>query len=228
MLGVAVSSASLACGAGVPHVRALIGAIASQAHSNPFFGIDGVRLLAEGVTPQQLVGRLLDGDPGRQLRQLLIVDGRGQTAGFTGSECLSWAGHRSGEGYVVGGNRLAGEVVLSAMANAFELAAESELPARLLRALEAGQLAGGDRAGKRSAGLLVFFDEDYRYYDLRVDDHADPVVELGRIFDLKRADRCAAGDWRPTREQPLEPGLLERWPAIKAGSEHLVPTEVPR
>jgi uncharacterized Ntn-hydrolase superfamily protein len=227
MLGVATSSASLASGSAAPSVQTGTGAIASQAVGNPFLGIDGLRLLSQGLTPKQVVADLLPSDPGRELRQLLIVDGRGRTAAFTGSECLNWAGHREGDGYVAGGNRLAGQDVLVAMGEAYENARVEELPERLVRALEAGDSEGGDRGGRQSAGLLVYYDQDYRYYDLRVDDHPDPVTELRRIFELKKADRARLGRWRPTRESPLEPGFMEKWPAIKAALEREA-AEVPR
>ncbi len=217
MLGVATSSASLACGAAAPTVQTHTGAIASQAFGNPFFGIDGLRLLSSGLAPEQVVAQLPSADPGRELRQLLVVDGHGRAAAFTGGECMPWAGHRIGAGYVAGGNRLAGEQVASAMAAAFEGSAEHDLPDRLVSALEAGETAGGDRGGRQSAALLVAYDQDYKYFDLRVDDHAEPVAELRRIFEMKKSERLKLGNWRPTREATLPPGFLERWPLIRAG-----------
>jgi uncharacterized Ntn-hydrolase superfamily protein len=219
MLGVATSSASLASGASVPSVRAGTGAIASQAFGNPFFGIDGLLLLADGLAPGQAVHELLAADPGGELRQLVIVDGQGRTAAFTGLECLRWAAHQSGHGYVVAGNRLAGQQVLVAMAEAFEQSVEHELPERLMRALESGQSAGGDRAGRQSAALFVAYDQDYSYYDLRVDDHSQPIAELRRIFELKRDSGQDLGNWRPTRDAPIEPGFLENWPQLKVELE---------
>ncbi len=216
MLGVAVASASLACGSAAPFVRNSVGAVATQAFGNPFLGIDGLRLLAEGLTPDEVVSTLLPADPGRDFRQLLIVDASGRTSSHTGGECLTWAGVRTGEGYIAGGNRLAGEQVVSAMAKAFEAADDEPFPERLVRSLEAGDLAGGDRGSRQSAALVVFWDQDYRYYDLRVDDHAEPVAELRRIFEMKKSERLRLGSWRPTREATLPPGFLERWPQIKA------------
>jgi uncharacterized Ntn-hydrolase superfamily protein len=211
MLGVSVSSASLGSGAWVPSVKTATGAIASQAFGNPFFGIDGLRLLDEGLTAEQVVAELLPHDQGREYRQLLIVDGCGRTAAFTGSKCLRWASHQAGEQFVAGGNTLTGEHVLLAMTDAFSETGDQELPERLVRALEAGDAAGGDRRGRQSAALLVTYDQEYRYYDLRVDDHPDPVHELRRLFELRKSGRARLGDWRPTRESPLEPGFLERY-----------------
>jgi len=211
MLGVATASASLGSGAWAPSVKTATGAIASQAFGNPFFGIDGLRLLDQGLTAQEVIAALLPNDPGREFRQLLIVDGGGRTAAFTGSKCLRWAGHTAGEGFVAGGNTLAGERVVLAMTDAFVQSGEEDLAERLVRAVEAGDAAGGDRRGRQSAGLLVCYDQDYRYYDLRVDDNPDPVKELRRLYELRKAGLARLGDWRPTRDEPLEPGFFERY-----------------
>lgn len=219
MLGVATASKALAAGAAVPYVRAGVGAIASQSFGNPFLGFDGLKLLAEGASPQDVLSRLLPDDPGRDLRQVLVVDARGRTAAHTGATCIAWAGHREGEGYVVGGNLLARERVIEAMAQAFEESEHEELPERLLRALEAGQDAGGDRRGKQSAGVLVLDRDEHPYIDLRVDDHAEPVAELRRILELKMAERRAAGGFRLTRETLLPPGALDRFAQVKAAME---------
>jgi uncharacterized Ntn-hydrolase superfamily protein len=218
MLGVAASSRALATGAAVPFARAGVGAIATQSFVNPFLGIDGLRLLEEGTCPEEVLSRLLPQDPGKDVRQVLIVDAQGRTAAFTGSLCILWAGHRLGDGYVVGGNILMGEQVVEAMAKAFEDSAEEELPERLMRALEAGQAAGGDRRGRQSAGLLVMAQEEYPYLDLRVDDHEEPVRELRRIFEVNKREWQADvhGDFRPTREVPLPPAFLEMLAKAKA------------
>jgi uncharacterized Ntn-hydrolase superfamily protein len=218
-LGVATASASLACGAWVPSVQTGTGAIASQAFSNPFFGIDGFRLLSDGMAAEQVVADLQQGDPGRDVRQLLVVDAHGRAAGFTGGECISWAGHHIGQGYVAGGNTLTGEHALTAMVAAFEVAEDEELTERLVRVLEAGDAAGGDRRGRQAAALLVAYDQEYRYFDLRVDHHPTPVAELRRIFEMRVADKARWGGWRPTREAPLPPGFLEQWSSIKATHE---------
>ncbi len=219
MLGVATSSRSLAAGAAVPFVEASVGAIASQSAGNPYLGIDGLRLLEQGVPPEEVLSQLLRQDPGKEIRQVLIVDSEGDAAAFTGSQCISWAGHRLGDGYVVGGNILASEDVIEGMARAFENSGDKKLPERLMLALEAGQAAGGDRRGKQSAGLLLMDKTENPYFDLRVDDHEEPVQELRRIFEMKKGAREAHGGSRPTREAPLLPGALERFLKIKASIE---------
>lgn len=185
-LGVAVSTAVPAVGVINPFARAWVGAIATQAVSNPHLGIDGLNLLAQGLSAAQVLERLLGADADREKRQLSIVDAHGTAAAFTGKKAHPWKGHRVGQGYVVAGNLLVGEETLAAMAAAFE-EAQGTLAERLLLAVEAGQAAGGDRRGKVSAALLVVKDQEYPHLDLRVDEHPAPVAELRRIFDIYTA-----------------------------------------
>jgi uncharacterized Ntn-hydrolase superfamily protein len=189
MLGVATSSKALAAGGLVPYCRSGVGAVASQSFVNPYLGIDGLALLEQGLTAERALDRLIEGDPGRDVRQVAIVDRDGRVAAYTGDMCVPWAGHLLGTGYVCLGNILAGEAVVAAMARAFEASVDEELPERLMRALEAAQAAGGDRRGRQSAGIKVFAAEEYPYCDVRVDDHAEPVAELRRVFEVfKRED----------------------------------------
>jgi len=183
-LGVATSSKALAAGGGVPYCRAGVGAIASQSFSNPYLGIDGLALLEQGLPAERALERVIESDAGRDLRQLGIVDKEGRVAAYTGERCIDWAGHVPGGGYVCLGNMLTGEDVAKAMATAFERSIEEELPERLIRALEAGQEAGGDRRGRQSAGIHVVQTEEYPYCDLRVDDHPEPVAELRRVLTI--------------------------------------------
>jgi uncharacterized Ntn-hydrolase superfamily protein len=215
-LGAAVASASLACAAHVLNVRGGVGAIASQASGNPFYAPDGLRLLAEGHAPEDIIATLTAPDPYRELRQLLIVDANGNTAGFTGSECLTAATHRAGNGYIAGGNRLA-EGVIDAMCAAFESSAEKELSERLLLTLEAGDAEGGDRGGRQSAGMLVAEHPDFARYNLRVDDHEAPLPELRRLLALRieNLGKFGMAGFTPTRERPLPPGFLEKWTELK-------------
>lgn len=185
-LGVAVSTAIPAVGAINPFARAGVGAIATQGWSNPYLGIDGLSLLAQGLSAAEVLEQLLKVDPDKERRQLSIVDACGGVAAFTGDEVQPWKGHRTGEGYVTAGNFLISGETIQAMAEAFETAC-GPLGERLLLALEAGQAIGGDRRGKVSAALLVVRDEEYPYVDLRVDEHAEPVAELRRIFDIYAA-----------------------------------------
>ena len=182
MLGVGTASRALAAGGIVPQCRTGVGAIASQAFTNPYLGIDGLTLLEQGLTAARTLERVVESDRGRDLRQVAIVDRDGHTAASTGAKCIPWAGQVEGGSYVCLGNILASEEVAKAMALAFEVSVDEELPERLLRALEAGQEAGGDRRGRQSAAIRVVHTEDYPYCDLRVDDHPDPIAELRGVF----------------------------------------------
>jgi len=184
-LGVCVSTAVPAVGSRVPHIEAGIGAIASQAKTNIFYGINGLKLLKAGLSPQAALEAMLKEDPDRESRQVIIINKEGRTAAFTGKETIGWKGHLVGEDYVVAGNMLVGNQVIGAMAQTFKNS-EGELAERLLKALEVGQEAGGDKRGRMSAALLVAGAEqrgNRPILDLRINEHPNPVGELRRVFE---------------------------------------------
>jgi uncharacterized Ntn-hydrolase superfamily protein len=187
--GVAVASRVLAAGYIVPWAKAGAGAIATQAYANVDYGIEGLELLAQGLSAEEALERLRENDAEDRLRQVAIIDAAGTVAVFTGEETPAWSGHIAGEGYSVQGNILTGEEVLTEMERAY-VAAEGPLARRLLAALKAGDAAGGDKRGKESAALLVvragggYQGKTDRFVDVRVDDHAEPVAELERIYGL--------------------------------------------
>jgi len=189
-VGVCVATAIPAVGSVVPYAEAGVGAIATQASTNVIYGTRGLELLRSGLSPQEALERILREDSERESRQVIMIDVHGRTAAFTGKANVDWKGHLIGENYVVAGNMLAGAQVIQAMAEAFETSG-GELEERLLNALEAGQKAGGDKRGKRSAALLVMKRPEYKgirpFIDLRVDYHEDPVKELRRIFEAYKA-----------------------------------------
>jgi uncharacterized Ntn-hydrolase superfamily protein len=188
--GVAVASKYLAVGAVVPFARAGVGAMATQSAVNVSYGPRGLELLEKGQAPEQAVKSLTDADSGKEVRQLGIIDAEGNVANFTGKGCYPWAGAKAGKNYSCQGNLLAGENVIDAMAAAFE-SSKGPLAWRLFAALEAGDQAGGDKRGKQAAAILVVRAKggpgglSDRYIDLRVDDHKEPVNELGRILALR-------------------------------------------
>ena len=184
-LGVCVSTAVPAVGSVVPHVEAKVGAIATQGQTNIFYGINGLKLLKMGFSPQTALDAMLKEDSKRERRQVAIIDKNGRTAAFTGKETLEWKGHLVGEAYVVAGNALVGAEVIEAMAQTFENS-KGDLAERLLKALESGQEAGGDRKGRASAALFVVDKQPLLtrpFVDLRVDEHLNPVSELRRIWE---------------------------------------------
>lgn len=184
--GVAVESKFLAVGSIVPWAEPEVGAVATQAYANPRYGPEGLALLRQGLSAEEVVKRLTEADDGRDERQLGVVDAAGGAATFTGSGCNAWAGGRSGAGYAAQGNILVSAETVDALAEAFE-AATGSLAERLLEALAAGQAAGGDSRGQQSAALLVVRrDGGYAglsdiVVDLRVDDHETPIEELRRL-----------------------------------------------
>lgn len=188
MLGVAVSTARPSVGSLVPHVKPGVGAIATQAQVNPYFGIDGIKYLEQGMTADEVLDKLKAEDEEYHRRQVAIVDAKGNAIAFTGDETVPWAGHIIGDQFAVAGNMLVGEETIQAMANTFEAKESTYLPERLLAALIAGQQAGGDKRGKQSAALYVVDREVYAICDIRVDEHPDPTQELERIYRVCETD----------------------------------------
>ncbi len=215
-LGVAIASRFFAVGALCVHTRRAVGALSTQALMNPLYGPAGIAMLADGVAAADVVARLTDADAGRAQRQLHVLGAHGRGAAFTGAGCIDWCGHQVHDDFSVAGNMLAGPDVLDATAAAFVASAGRPLGERLVAAMAAGEAAGGDKRGKQAAGLRLHGDEDYPALDLRVDDHAEPIVELQRLYD-KSLERfqpfvaCLAG-----RNDPA--GLLQR-DAIEARIE---------
>jgi uncharacterized Ntn-hydrolase superfamily protein len=214
--GIAVATRFFAVGARVPHIAAGIGGVATQALVNPYYGIDGVRMLREGKSPQDIVTALLAGDSGRESRQLHILDAQGRIAAHTGKDCVDWCGHVKGDGFSIAGNMLARAQVLDDTAKAY--AANGGLPfaRRLLAAMRAGEAAGGDMRGKQSAALLIHDKEEWSALDLRVDDHADPLAELERLERVSRERWVHFRLFLPTRQNPA--GITDR-ATIDAGIE---------
>jgi uncharacterized Ntn-hydrolase superfamily protein len=209
----------------VPWVTAGVGAVATQAAGVAVYGRRALEELAAGATPDEALARVLVGDDDRETRQLGIVTADGRAASFTGRECLDWAGHRTGAGFAVQGNILAAEAVVDEMARAFEETV-GPLLERLLAALVAGQAAGGDRRGQQSAAVVVerlgagvsSREGIDRICDLRVEDHPEPIVELGRLvgmWTLREAGRRAARlaeDGRPQEAVAMLAPVLEQTP----------------
>ena len=188
--GVATQSKFLAVGSVVPWAVPGVGAIATQAYANPRYGPDGLALLANGLSAQNVVANLTAADDEREHRQVGVVDAEGGSATFTGSECMDWAGGLTGPGFAAQGNILVGEETVAALATTFTATDGRPLAERLLECLAAAQAAGGDRRGQQSAALLVV-ERDGGYaglsdtlVDLRVDDHTQPVAELARLYGL--------------------------------------------
>ena len=222
--GVAVASKFLAVGAAVPAAEALVGAIATQSYANLAYRLDGLALLRQGRSAQQTLDLLTDADELADQRQAGIVAQAGPGATFTGPRCLPWAGGLVGDGYAIQGNILTGPDVVAAMERTW-LDSDGTLPlgGRLLAALRAGDLAGGDRRGRQSAALLVvtpgggYGGGSDVLVDLRVDDHRDPLPELARLLDLHRL-YFERPD--PSQCRPLDADLAKRVGSLLAARGH--------
>jgi len=199
-LGVAVASRFFAVGNVVPWAKAGVGAVATQSFANTSFGWRGLELLENGATAQQAMDILLKNDDHPERRQVGIVSAKGESATFTGGDCNAWAGGRHGENYACQGNILAGQDVVVAMEETF-LKTKGTLADRLYAALLAGESKGGDSRGKQSAALLVvkegagYGGYTDRAIDIRVDDHAEPFKELGRLLDIAQLNYAWNEAW---------------------------------
>ena len=215
-LGIAVATRFFAVGAQVPHIAAGIGAIATQALVNPYYGIDGLKLLREGRKPRDIVATLIAADDGRDSRQLHVMDAAGRIAAYTGRECIDWCGHIEGDGFSIAGNMLAGGSVLDDTAKAYAANEKLPLAQRLIAAMRSGEAAVGDKRGKQSAALVIYGEEEWSALDLRVDDHSDPLGELERLEQVSRERWVHFRRFLPTRKNPA--GITDR-ETIEAGIE---------
>jgi uncharacterized Ntn-hydrolase superfamily protein len=202
MLGIAVTTKFFGVGSLCPFARAGVGAVATQALVNPTYGPQGLDLLAQGLKPDEVADSLLAADEGRDHRQLHLIDAHGQVAARSGRECIDWFGHQTQDGFSVAGNMLAGPRVIAETARAYREHEGDALAERLIKALEAGQAAGGDKRGRQSAALLIVSTEVYPYLDIRVDDHPDPVTELRRLYEESKAEYLPFKDKLPSAANP--------------------------
>ncbi len=188
-LGIAIATYSLAVGGYCPSIRAGVGAVSTQAFVNPGLGPLALRLMALGYRAEKVMAELAESDPEFDWRQIALIDRDGGAVAHTGRNTRPWSGHVTADGVVAMGNVLAGEAVVTAIAEGFEASAGEGLDERLLRALEAGRDAGGQQGAdghlpERSAGLLVYDRHEYALLDLRVDAHEAAVDELRRIHGV--------------------------------------------
>ncbi|MBX9907248.1 MAG: DUF1028 domain-containing protein [Beijerinckiaceae bacterium] len=206
--GVAVSTCAFAVGARVPSGCGRVGAIASQAFVNPLYGIDGLRLLQEGRAAVEIVAALTAADEGRAHRQLHLIDREGKTASHTGAACIDWCGAVDGPQVSVAGNMLAGPEVIEQTLKAYVAGSALDFDERLLVALEAGEKAGGDKRGRQSCAIRIWNGDPAPSFDIRVDDHADPLAELRRIWRVAHQRYVPFQMASPSRARPA--GVTDR------------------
>jgi uncharacterized Ntn-hydrolase superfamily protein len=207
-IGIAVASCAFAVGGRVPFVASGVGAVATQSFVNPFYGPRGLALMREGADAEAVVAALTQADEGRHQRQVHVLDTAGRVAAFTGEGCVPWCGHLLRGTFSVAGNMLTGPEVIEATARVHEERSDLPFPRRLLAAMRAGEAAGGDKRGKQAAGLLIHDEEDYPFLDIRVDDHADPLGELGRLEEVSRGRFVHYRKLMPSKASPY--GTLDR------------------
>jgi uncharacterized Ntn-hydrolase superfamily protein len=211
-LGVAVSTAVPAVGAMCPWLSPGVGAVSTQSWVNPYLAQRILARLASGDGADEALLQVLKTDPAADLRQVGVVDRKGRSAVWTGKSCTDWAGDFHGEGFTVQGNMLTSHNTVDAMARAFEENPDKTLAQRLMLALEAGQAVGGDKRGRQSAALKVMGSEIYALFDVRVDDHPDPVAELRRVFDVAEQQFSPFIAGMPTADDPgrvPEPAVMD-------------------
>jgi uncharacterized Ntn-hydrolase superfamily protein len=222
-LGVAVESRAFGAGAAVPYAKPGVGAVATQAAANRLYGAKAIALLEKGRTPTEVVKQITDEDPGRDSRQVAVLDIQGRSAVFTGKTTLThvYAGHVTGKNFSVQGNTLAGEDVVKATAAAYE-SAKGSMAERFMAALDAGQSKGGDRRGMQSAGILVVrpvppgSDSTVeRVVDIRTDDAVDPFKELRRLLNLTMSGDHARLSAQLAKEGKAAEALAEQQKAVE-------------
>jgi uncharacterized Ntn-hydrolase superfamily protein len=211
---VAVATRAFAVGASCPFVRAGVGAVSTQSMTNRYLGPAVLDGMARGLSPDAAIEGALAGDEGRGIRQVHAVDRHGNGAAWTGRNCVEWCGSLGAPGVSIAGNMLAGERTIAATLEAWLDAPDLAMPERLMRAMEAGEAAGGDRRGKQSAAMLMVTTEDFPDLNLRVDDHADPLPELRRLLGLWRVEGQPRLGIAPSKANPSGFTNLD---AIEAG-----------
>lgn len=211
---VAVATKAFAVGASCPFVRAGVGAVSTQSMTNRYLGPAILDAMARGVAPAAAIEGALAGDEGKHLRQVHAVDRHGRSAAWTGENCVLWCGSAAVPNVSVAGNMLAGEAVVTDTLAAMTSASPLDLPERLMRAMEAGEAAGGDRRGRQSAAMVLVTTEDFPDLNLRVDDHGTPLPELRRLLDVWRRERAPGLASQPRKADPA--GLIDL-DAIESG-----------
>ena len=203
-LGVAVATANIGAGRLVTWAKPKVGAVATQARVNTYIAADALTMMERGDSAPKAIETLLGSDPGRDRRQVGAVDSNGLSGAWTGALCVPWCGHLTGQDFSAQGNMLVGPETVKALATVFSSRSDEDLAERLLSALEAAEKAGGDKRGRQCSALYVVETNEYALWDLRVEDHPDPIGELRRIFEISKVELLPYVQAMPTRSNPLD------------------------
>ena len=208
LFGVAIASRFFAVGAQCPWTGAGVGAVATQALVNPTLGPRALELMREGYSVEHVMEMIEGLDKGIEARQIHFVDARGKVAARTGNECIDWCGNVADDNVSVAGNMLAGPDVLGDTLKSYLNNMRMPFVERLLLAMKEGEAAGGDKRGKQAAAILIQGAEPYTRLDIRVDDHAEPLDELDRLYEVAKERSIPFSVAYPTRERPY--GITDR------------------
>ena len=208
LLGIVIASRFFAVGSMCPGTEGRVGAVCTQALMNPNYAARSLALMREGLRPGDIVKMVIAGDEGSSQRQLHIMDWQGTTSAYTGTSCVDWCGHLNEADLSVAGNMLAGPRVVEETFNTFKSLSDLPLVERLLSAMEAGEAAGGDKRGKQSAAVLIQGNDPFPRFSIRADDHADPLEELRRLYDVAKQRFIPFATCYPTRARPN--GITDR------------------
>lgn len=208
LFGLAVASKFFAVGAVCPWSGGPHGAAMSQALPNPELGHRALGLLAEGHLADSIVPMLQGMDQGIDQRQFHVIDAHGGSAAHTGTNCIDWCGHKTAPGVSVAGNMLAGAAVVADTLTCWQDRSDLPIVERLIAAMQAGEDAGGDKRGRQSIALRIQGPEVFPRLDLRVDDHADPIPELRRLYAVAQERFIPFSAGMPRAERPY--GILDR------------------
>ena len=199
-IGLIVASKFFACGAVVPFLSDTV-AVASQAFCNPVWGTEGRARMMAGEAAKDVLDDLVARDEGRAIRQAHMMDGQGRFAAHTGADCVDWAGHLIAADHSVAGNMLVGPRVIEATSEAYAQGSDLSFATRLIKAMQAGEAAGGDKRGRQAAGLVIHRGQSHAWLDLRADAHADPLGELERLWDVAQERYVHFAKDMPTAER---------------------------
>lgn len=208
LFGIAIASRFFAVGALCTGGEARVGVVCTQALMNPTFAKRSLAMLHEGLRPADVCRFVVAGDDGADQRQLHMMDWSGRTAAHTGADCVDWCGHLHEQDLSVAGNMLVGPAVVADTRDMFKSRTDLPIVERLLAAMEAGELAGGDKRGKQSAALFLQGEEPFPRLSIRTDDHADPLAELRRLYDVAKERFIPFSSCFPTAARPH--GIVDR------------------